>query len=116
MTPSPVINQINDRKFLLPSEYENKYNVHLRRERPKSFINTAQRVFTEYVLKTGNIHTDNFDYDDENINPNFKRTASSFYKGNNDSVGNLLAYKYAPEFRDEVKLKNILNNSIILSR
>lgn len=102
MTPSPIINQINDRKFFLPTDYENKYNIHLRRERAKSNLNTAQRVFTEYVLTSGNIKTDNLELNNENTNPNYKKTASNFYKGNNDSVGNLLAYKFAPEFRDQV--------------
>jgi len=107
MTPSPVINQINDRKFLLPADYENKYNIHLRRERPITNLNTAQRVFTEYLLTNGNNRNTfnfNFDFNNENTNPNYRKTASKFYKRNNDSVGNLLAYKYAPQFREQVKL------------
>lgn len=104
MSLSPIINLINDRKFLLPADYENKYHLHLRRERPKSTFNTAQRVFTEYVLSSVNNNniTDNFEINNENTNPNFKKTVSSFYRKNNDSVGNLLAYKYAPEYRDQV--------------
>ncbi len=109
MTASPLLNQINDRKFLLPSDYESKYNIDFRRERPKSYFNTAQRVFTEYVLTSGNTITDSFDFNNENTNPNYKKTVKRLDKRNNDSVGNLLAYIYAPDFRDQVKLSLIFN-------
>jgi len=106
MNPSSTISQINDRKFLLPADFENKYNINLRRKRPKSsYFNTAQRVFTEYVLTTVNhYNTDNFDFNSENTNPNYRKSVGSVYKRNNDSVGNLLEYKYAPEFKDQVNL------------
>lgn len=105
MTPSPAINLINDRKFLLPADYENKYNIHLRRERPTSNLKTAERVFTEYVLTSGNnFNTENLKYSNENSNPNFLKTTSNFYKRNNDSVGDLLSYKYGPEFREQVNI------------
>lgn len=107
MTPSPVMNQMNDKKFLLPSDYETKYNVHLRSERPKSSINTAQRVFTEYVLTHNNNNNNNQNTenltDNENSNSNFKKTASYFTYRPVDSIGNVISYNFAPEYREMVK-------------
>jgi len=103
MTPSPVIRKINDRKFFLPSDYETKYNVHLRIKRPKSNINTGQRVFTEYVLTNNNLNTDNL-MDNENTNSNFKKNTSYFSYKPIDSICNLISYKYAPKYREQVFL------------
>ena len=98
MTPSPIINQQNDRKFLLPSEYEIKYHIHLRQERPKSSFNTAQRVFTQYVLTNNNENITEY----ETTNSNFKKTAGHFTNRPVDSIGNIIAYKYAPDYRNQV--------------
>lgn len=104
MTPSPVMKQMNDKKFLLPSDYGMKYNVNLRGERPKSSLNTAQRVFTEYVLTNQNYNY-NTEYltDNENTHSNTKKTSSYFSNKREDSISNLISYKFAPEYREEVK-------------
>lgn len=109
MTPSPVIKQLNDKKFLLPSDYELKYNVHLRGERPKSNINTAQRVFTEYVLTNNNAFNDNII--ENETNSNFKKTTSYFNYKPVDSIGNLISYKFGPEFKEQV---NIINKNFLI--
>jgi len=94
--------QMNDRKFLLPSEYQTKYNIHSRAERPKSSLNTAQRIFTEYNTTSHNYqNTDNL-MDYENTNFNSKKSSSYFSYKPEDSMGNLISYKYAPEYREQV--------------
>ena len=88
----------NDKKYLLPSDYENKYNMHSRRERAKSSLNTAQRVFTH--TNENNLLTDN-----EMIETSPKKTNSNFFSHRpQDSMSNLISYKYAPNFREIVNL------------
>ena len=87
----------NDKKYLLPSDYENKYNIHLRRDRAKSScLNTAQRVFTQ--SNENGLLTDN-----EIIETSPKKTKSNFFSHKpQDSMSNLISYKYAPNFREIV--------------
>jgi len=102
MTPSPGITQMNDKRYLLPSDYEYKYNVNKRGERPKSSLNTAQRVFTEYVLtNTNNYNTENLTENDLTTS-HYKKTSSYFSNRPIDSIGNVITYQYAPEYRDQV--------------
>ncbi len=110
MTPSPVMKKMNDKKFFLPSDYENKYSVDLRSgQRAKSNLNTAQRVFTEYVLTNYNTNntcnTNNNTTENENKTTSYsKKPANFFFYRPNDSIGNVIGYKFAPEYREEVIL------------
>ncbi len=114
MTPTAVHCQMNDKKILLPSDYENKYNINLRGERPKSSLNTAQRVFTEYVLtNTNNYYTENLT-ENELITSNNRKNSN--YSSNKpiDSINNLISYQFAGDYREQVFIMLIFMNIICL--
>jgi hypothetical protein len=94
-TPSPDMIRENDKKYLLPSDYENKYDINLRRERAKSNINTFKRIFTINQINENENYNDN-----DNSNTN-SRNNYFFYRPE-DSMDNLISYKYAPNFREVV--------------
>ena len=91
----------NDKKFLLPSDYERKYNINLRRERAKSHINTAQRVIT---------HTNETCLtENELMETSPKKSRNNYFSHKpQDSMNNIISYKYAPNFREVVKISFIL--------
>jgi hypothetical protein len=94
----------NDRKFLLPSEYENKYDTKFRRSRSKSIHNTFQRIFN-LSIKNQSINNCITEYEDNELYETSltKNTRNNIisYKPH-DSINDLLSYKYAPKFRDIV--------------
>lgn len=99
--PSELIKRINDRKNLMPSEYEDMYEKKLNRSKSNlQFLNTRERVFTEYI-----IDTEEQDKIKENIfHPGREKMRQQrFYPHAQEEVGNLISYKYAPTFRDQVK-------------
>lgn len=96
MTPSPLVTQMNDKRNFLPSEYDNIYKAKIKKERPKSSINTALRVFTQFVLTTNDNETQ---YEVTHYN---KKTLNSIINKPHDSIGNLLRYKFADNYREQV--------------
>jgi len=104
----------NDKKYLLPSDYENKYdiNTNLRRERAKSNINTFQRIFTSNTINENlnenenenEKNNENFSPKNINTNNNYNNNSRNnyFFYRPQDSMDNLISYKYALNFREVV--------------
>ena len=93
--PSNQTKKLNDKKMLMPCEVEEMYNSRYKRTNSltKSY-NTAERVFSEYVLKDKK--------ELKTLTPN--KSSSNFYPNAKDNLGELLEYKYGPRFRNDVKL------------
>jgi hypothetical protein len=86
------LKKINNKKGLLPFEIEEMHDVKIKRNLSKlNTCNTAEKIFTEYVLK------DNY------MNKGLTRVPSkNFYPCSVDNLDELITYKYGPDFRNEV--------------
>lgn len=95
----------NDRKYFLPADFEYKYNVKMKRERAKSTLNTANRIFTQNTEANENIYSDN---EVEEMSPKRNKSSNFFSHRPQDSMPNIISYKYAPRFRDVVRFFNLI--------
>jgi hypothetical protein len=91
--PSDLLIKINNKKDLLPFEIEEMYKKKYRRNKSnQKEINTAERIFTEYVL------TDRKEISKLNRTP-----SKAKYPNSIDNLNELITYRYGPNFRNEVK-------------
>jgi hypothetical protein len=96
-SPSAAIKEQNDKKLLMPCEYEQMYGKKFKRTKSTHLMKTSDRLFT-----SGNFDT--FE-DTENFNSLNRKTKSKekmHYPGEVDHMGDLIGYKYALKFRSEV--------------
>lgn len=103
-----------DKKHFLPSDFEIKYKANFRKKRPVSSLDTAQRV----VIRSELNETSN-SYTETELEMLFGKKSSKFFNYRpSDSVGNVISYRYAPDYREQVKIfhKNKFFNSIRKSR
>jgi hypothetical protein len=89
----------------MPSELEEMYEKKFKRTKSvNKIINTASRVFTEYILEENNPKDSHMD-NQKNYKRLVRATRTPSYA--KDNISELISYRDGPKFRNEVLLFNI---------
>lgn len=89
------------------------YDTKIRRNKSKhKEINTAERVFTEYVL-TNKGQSMDFDKSTQ-TSTLFRSKSKRYYPSAQDNLGELLMYKHGPQFKSD-GLTDKPNNQLLTS-